>query len=54
MNQNHLSLNLEGGEVEGENSEEHSAAAQPNNVEHCHQNSIVGELVEKIDSDNNQ
>jgi len=54
MNQNHLSLNLEGGEVECENSEEHFAAAHPDNVEHCHQNSTVGELAENIDSDNSQ
>jgi hypothetical protein len=54
MNQNRLSLNLEGGEVEGENSEEHSSAAQLDNVEHCHQNSTVGELAENIDSDNSQ
>jgi hypothetical protein len=54
MNQNHLSLNLEGGEVEGENFKEHSAATQPDNVEHRHQNSTVGELTEDIDSDNSQ
>jgi len=52
MNQNHLSLNLEGDEVEGENSEEHSTVAQPNNIEHCHQNSTVGELAENIGSNN--
>jgi hypothetical protein len=54
MNQNHLSLNLERGEVECENSEEHFVAAHPDNVEHCHQNSTVGELAENIDSDNSQ
>jgi hypothetical protein len=54
MNQNHLSLNLKGDEVEGENSEEHSIAAQPDNVEHCHPNSTVGELAENISSDNRQ
>jgi len=54
MNQNHLSLNLEGGEVEGENSAEHLAAAQPDNIKHCHQNSTVEELAENVDSDNSQ
>ena len=54
MNQSHLSFNHEGGEVKGENSEEHSVAVQPDNVEHCNQNSIVRELAEKIDSDNSQ
>jgi cell pole-organizing protein PopZ len=54
MNQNHLSLNLEGDEVEGENSEEHTATAQPDNVEHCHPNSTAGELAENISSDNSQ
>jgi hypothetical protein len=54
MNQNRLSLNLEGGEVEGENSVEHLAAAHPDNIEHYHQNSTVGELAENIDSDNSQ
>jgi hypothetical protein len=54
MNQNHLSLNLEGGEVESENFVEDLAAAQPDNIEHCHQKSTVGELAENIDSDNSQ
>ena len=49
-----MPLNLEGDEVEGENPEEHFAAIQPNNVECFHPNSIVGELVENIGSDNSQ
>jgi hypothetical protein len=54
MNQNHLSLNIEGGEIEGVNSVENLAATQPDNIEHCHQNSTAGELAENIDSDNSQ
>ena len=54
MNQIHLSFNHEGGEIEGENSKEHSAAVQPDNVEYGNQYSTVEELAEKIDSDNSQ
>nr|TKS00892.1 hypothetical protein D5086_0000178530 [Populus alba] len=54
MNPSHLSFNLEEGEVGGENSEEHSAAVQPDDVEKCNQNSTVGELAENIDSNNSQ
>ena len=54
MNQIHLSFNDEGGEVESKISEEHSTAEQSDNFDHCYQNSIVGELVERIDNDNSQ
>nr|XP_034923444.1 uncharacterized mitochondrial protein AtMg00820-like [Populus alba] len=40
--------------MEGENLEEHSAAVQPDNVEHYNQNPIVEESAEKIDSVNSQ
>ena len=54
MNPSHLSFNIEEGEVGDENSEEHSAAVQPDDVEKYNQNSTVGELAENIDSNNSQ
>jgi hypothetical protein len=54
MNQMQMPLNLEGDEAEGENSKEHSAAIQPDNVECPYSNSTVEELVENTDSDNSQ
>ena len=49
-----MSLNLEEGEVEGENSKEQPDAIQPDNVGGSHLNSIIGELVENIGSDSSQ
>jgi len=49
-----MPLNLEGDEVEGENSKEQPDATEPDNAGSSHLNSIVGELVENVGSNSSQ